>query len=208
MTKYSFEFKLKVVQEYLEGKGGYSYLAKVHSVKDKKQIRVWVNSYREFGEEGLLRKRKNANYSVQFKLDAIELYQTSELSYREVANRLGTRNHALIASWMRSFRDDGIKGLSKPKGRPPTVPKKKEKPKKRTEEAAKSGSPTKTNESIARIIHSLRGSFKLVELLETLDFPKATFMYWQKRFDRENPDQEIEAEMLRIRKEHKDYGCL
>ena len=130
MTKYSFEFKLKVVQEYLEGKGGYSYLAKVHSVKDKKQIRVWVNSYREFGEEGLLRKRKNANYSVQFKLDAIELYQTSELSYREVANRLGMRNHALIASWMRSFRDDGIKGLSKPKGRPPTVPKKKEKPKK------------------------------------------------------------------------------
>ena len=32
-------------------------------------------------------------------------------------------------------------------------------------------------------------------------------MYWQKRFDRENPKQEIEAELLRIRKEHKDYGC-
>ncbi|MFZ6150958.1 transposase, partial [Enterococcus avium] len=130
MTKYSFEFKLKVVQEYLEGKGGYSYLAKVHSVKDKKQIRVWVNSYREFGEEGLLRKRKNANYSVQFKLDAIELYQTSELSYREIANVLKMNYPSLIANWMRKFRNDGIKGLSKPKGRPPTVPKKKEKPKK------------------------------------------------------------------------------
>lgn len=45
MAKYSFEFKLKVVQEYLDGKGGYNYLAKVHSVKDKKQIRVWVNAY-------------------------------------------------------------------------------------------------------------------------------------------------------------------
>lgn len=33
-------------------------------------------------------------------------------------------------------------------------------------------------------------------------------MYWQKRFDRDNPDQGIEAEMLRIRKEHKNYGCL
>ncbi|WP_316245003.1 IS3 family transposase, partial [Enterococcus raffinosus] len=61
---------------------------------------------------------------------------------------------------------------------------------------------------MARIINSLRGSFKLVELLETLNFPKATFMYWQKRFDRDNPDQGIEAEMLRIRKEHKNYGCL
>lgn len=33
-------------------------------------------------------------------------------------------------------------------------------------------------------------------------------MYWQKRLDRKNPDQEIELEMLDIRMKHKDYGCL
>lgn len=31
-------------------------------------------------------------------------------------------------------------------------------------------------------------------------------MYWQKRFDRENPDKELEETILSIRKEHKDYG--
>lgn len=31
-------------------------------------------------------------------------------------------------------------------------------------------------------------------------------MYWQQRFDIENPDKEIEEEILSIRKEHKDYG--
>ena len=31
-------------------------------------------------------------------------------------------------------------------------------------------------------------------------------MYWQKRFDRENPDKEIEEKICRIRQEHKDYG--
>ena len=36
--------------------------------------------------------------------------------------------------------------------------------------------------------------------------PKATYMYWQKRFDRQNPDQEIEEKILKIREEHKDYG--
>lgn len=36
--------------------------------------------------------------------------------------------------------------------------------------------------------------------------PKATYMYWQKRFDRENPDKEIEEKMLEIRKKNKDYG--
>ena len=36
--------------------------------------------------------------------------------------------------------------------------------------------------------------------------PKATYMYWQKRLDRQNPDQEIEEKILKIREEHKDYG--
>ena len=31
-------------------------------------------------------------------------------------------------------------------------------------------------------------------------------MYWQKRFDRENPDKDIEEEILSIRNEHKNYG--
>lgn len=31
-------------------------------------------------------------------------------------------------------------------------------------------------------------------------------MYWQKRFDRENPDENIEREILEVRKENKDYG--
>lgn len=31
-------------------------------------------------------------------------------------------------------------------------------------------------------------------------------MYWQKRFDRENPDKELENKILEIRKNNKDYG--
>ena len=31
-------------------------------------------------------------------------------------------------------------------------------------------------------------------------------MYWQKRFDRENPDKELEEKMIEIHKKHKDYG--
>lgn len=57
-----------------------------------------MNAYREYGEEGLLRKRPNKKYSVQFKLNAIELYQTSEMSYREVNSALEMKNPALIAN--------------------------------------------------------------------------------------------------------------
>lgn len=56
MAKYSFEFKLPFVQEYLEGKGGLAYLAKKYGVSSKNQVHGWINDYREFGEDGLLRK--------------------------------------------------------------------------------------------------------------------------------------------------------
>ena len=39
MPKYSFEFKKKVVEAYLRGEGGYSYLAKKYGVKNKRRIR-------------------------------------------------------------------------------------------------------------------------------------------------------------------------
>jgi len=132
MAKYSFEFKLKLVQEYLDGKGGYLYLSKKYGINDSKQLRTWVNIYKEFGEEGLCRKRQNKKYSVQFKLNAIELYQMSEKSYREVANALGINNPPLIAAWVHKLREEGIEGLSNPKGRPSNMAKKKENLKKET----------------------------------------------------------------------------
>ena len=36
--------------------------------------------------------------------------------------------------------------------------------------------------------------------------PKATYMYWQKRFDRENPNKELEDKILEIHNENKDFG--
>ena len=37
-------------------------------------------------------------------------------------------------------------------------------------------------------------------------FPKATYMYWQKRFDRVDPNKELEERILAIHDEHKDFG--
>ena len=39
-----------------------------------------------------------------------------------------------------------------------------------------------------------------------IGFPKATYMYWQKRFDRKDPDTELLEQITEIRAEHKDYG--
>ena len=44
------------------------------------------------------------------------------------------------------------------------------------------------------------------DILAVVGFPKATYMYWQKRFDRENPDKYLEDEITKIHNENKDYG--
>lgn len=51
MTKYSFEFNLKVVNVYLSG--GYRFLTEKYHVKDRKKIHHWVNTYKEFDTDML-----------------------------------------------------------------------------------------------------------------------------------------------------------
>ena len=62
------------------------------------------------------------------------------------------------------------------------------------------------NERTVLVINSLRGEFRLKDLLSYTGMPKATYMYWQKRFNRENPDKNLEEKILEIRKNHKNYG--
>ena len=122
MAKYSFEFKMGVVKAYLNGEGGYRYLANKYSIPAKRRIEEWVHSYKEFGEEGLMRSRKNKNYSFQFKLSVVELYLTSEVSYQELALSQGINNSALIARWVNDFRNAGPDALRpKKKGRKKTL---------------------------------------------------------------------------------------
>lgn len=122
MAKYSYEFKMKVVQSYLDGEGSYIYLAKKYNIPSKTRIEEWVKGYKEFGKEGLLRSRKNKNYSFQFKLSVIELYLSSEVSYQKLALSQGINNPSQIVKWVNDFRIAGPDALRpKKKGRKKTL---------------------------------------------------------------------------------------
>ena len=131
MTKYSYEFKKKIVLEYLSGKGGYKYLAKQYGIPDHKTIQRWVAVYKEFGDEGIKCSREKKNYSFEFKLHVVELYLTTEVSYLELALTVGINNPAIITKWVNDYRIAGSDALRpKRKGRRPKVakPKKKQTP--------------------------------------------------------------------------------
>ena len=122
MAKYSYEFKKKVVQAYLNGEGGYTHLAEKYDVKNKRQVLNWVHSYNELGDDGLIRLRQNKKYSFQFKLSVVELYLTSEVSYQELALSQGINNPSLVARWVNDYRIAGPDALRpKKKGRKKTL---------------------------------------------------------------------------------------
>jgi transposase len=128
MAKYNFEFKFKVVKAYLNGEGGIPYLAKKYGIPAHATLQRWIQAYKNFGEKGLYRSRRQIKYTSEFKLNAVELYLTTEVSYQELAEQLNMNNPPLLANWVRTFREEGIDGLStKPRGRPSTMPKEKNK---------------------------------------------------------------------------------
>ena len=123
MAKYSFEFKLKVVQEYLNGHESARSLGRKYGVHHA-DVQKWINNYKRFGEDSLRRCRQKQVYSAEFKLHVIELYLSSELSYQQLAIQMGIPNHALIARWMNEYRAAGPEALMpKKKGRKRTMDK-------------------------------------------------------------------------------------
>ena len=111
MAKYSFEFKKKVVLEYINGEGGTKYLSTKYGLGSNSQLRKWLAAYKKFGDEGLKRSRKQDKYSFEKKLSVVELYLTSELSYQELALREGIYNPSQICKWVNDFQIAGPDAL-------------------------------------------------------------------------------------------------
>lgn len=61
MAKYNFEFKKKVVLEYLNGEGGAKFLTKKYGIPYDSSVKQWIHNYDFFGDEGLIRSRQNQN---------------------------------------------------------------------------------------------------------------------------------------------------
>ena len=119
MAKYSFEFKIKVVKEYLSNEGSYEEISKKYSIPSSTRLRSWVKVYKELGEDSLKRSRKKTKYTYEFKKNMVELYLTNEISYSDLAVMNGINNSTIIATWVSRYRAAGFEGLMDlPKGRP------------------------------------------------------------------------------------------
>ncbi|KST96284.1 Mobile element protein [Lactococcus lactis subsp. lactis] len=108
MTKYSAEFKLKVVKEYFRGELGTTLLARKYVICSVGGLRGWIKEYRLKGPSAFQKvTRRNKVYSKSFKENAVKLYLTSDKSYQELSYELGIHTMGLLCTWVNHYRKYG-----------------------------------------------------------------------------------------------------
>ena len=118
MSKYSNEFKLKVVKYCVEEHHGYLNAANYFSIPSSTTILEWVRKYQEHGVEGLLKNLKSS-YDGQFKINVIEYMHSNHLSLTETAIHFNLANHHIVGKWERIYYEEGPQALYEDKrGRP------------------------------------------------------------------------------------------
>ena len=111
MAKYSYEFKKKIVLEYLNTPKGYNSISCKYGLSNSYQLEKWVAAYQKWGDTGLKRSRSRKVYSFEEKISVVESYLTSEISYQRLALQVGINNPAMLIRWVHDFKAAGPDAL-------------------------------------------------------------------------------------------------
>ena len=118
MPKYTKEFKIKLVLEYLSGEiGGARKVADKYNIP-KSTLELWINQYKFGGFDNLTKKLKNNKFTSEFKLSVIQYRQINNPSLRETAEHFNIVNGSMVNRWEKAYQKHGLSGLEDNRGRP------------------------------------------------------------------------------------------
>lgn len=120
MSKYSEQFKLAIVQQYLSGTAGYKQIAHEHNLPYS-TVRKWVGLHRAHGTDGLA--KKFSHYTAEVRLAVLQRMWSDELSYTQVAAAFNIRSAGCISQWERCYHSGGLDALApRKRGGPKKMP--------------------------------------------------------------------------------------
>ena len=118
MPKYTKEFKIKLVLEYLSGEyGGHKMVAKKYNIPNS-TLKNWIVKYRSGGFDRLSKNLNNNKYASEFKLSVIQYRQISNTSLRETAEHFNLVNGSMVYRWEKAYQKHGLSGLEDNRGSP------------------------------------------------------------------------------------------
>ncbi len=102
----SIEEKVKVIQEYLDGKVGFT-----DSVErgqcDKKTFRWWIRRYQAEGVGAFLPHERNRWYPPELKRQAVQDYLAGKGSRDEIAQKYHLRSSRQLRDWIKVYNTHG-----------------------------------------------------------------------------------------------------
>ena len=125
--KISAEEKLRIVEEYISGKIGFTE-AYGRAGVGKATLQRWVSRYKTEGPTGFLPQERNRSYSKDTKLAAVLDYLAGKGSLREICEQYKIRSSRQLEAWLKLYnRHEDFKeqsgGSHMTKGRETTMEK-------------------------------------------------------------------------------------
>lgn len=121
MAKFSYEFKIHVVQYYFQNKDSLSFTSNKFQV-ERSAVRKWVALFRQHGHDAL-KKRAYPNYSPEFKRSVIEHMRQHMWSIRQTAAHFNIPAFTSVAHWEKRYDAGKIEAPFVHRGRPKVMAK-------------------------------------------------------------------------------------
>ena len=103
--KYRPEKIIKIIQEYLQGKGSSYELAEKYDLSAK-TITSWVHKYRIHGTAAFMVKTKNSAYSSEFKTKCVEEVLNGKGSINYITAKYNISSDSVLRMWIKKYNSN------------------------------------------------------------------------------------------------------
>ena len=105
-TKYSKEFKLKIVKRYLKGESNVLLCNKYNiPYRNGTTLVEWANKYKALGKSAFDESFVNKKYSKAFKEQVIKDYLDGKDSYEGLANKYNISSSTIVFNWVKKYNN-------------------------------------------------------------------------------------------------------
>lgn len=118
--KYSYEFKLQVIRDYLEGKGSFGTLAVKYNLRTAAQVSDWLFKYNngKLLANSSSRKKESimtSKTTFEKRIEIVEYVVKDKHSYNEAAERFSV-SYQQVRSWVLKANSNGYEALRDGRG--------------------------------------------------------------------------------------------
>jgi len=100
------EKRVEAVESYLSGKDSLNHIANTLGISNE-TLSHWLMIYENEGPTGLLAKKKNAYYSIETKLQAVNDYLSGTGSLNDITKKYKLRSKTQLRDWIKVYNTHG-----------------------------------------------------------------------------------------------------